>query len=420
LQEVRDEASGVKITVVKQLFVVAALVAGLGAPGAAQIAQVPPGAQMPDPKQMSGVPLPTGEIPAGTVTVRVVRGSLSNLVTGHPVELVGDVAASGRTNDAGRAEFTGLEPGSRVKAVTVVDGERIESQEFTLPPQAGIRVMLVATDPGAAKRAEEDQTLAQAPARTGIVVLGEQSRFVFELGDDGLTVFNIYQILNTARTPVQPAVPIVFQLPPEALRPALLDGSSPLAAVAGDRVNVNGPFPPGMTLVQFAYTMPYSGGTVTVKQRLPAALAQLSVVAQKVGELRLSSAQLAQQRDMSAEGQNYILGQGPPLAAGSDLTFVFSGLPHTPTWPRNLALTLAVLILAGGAYAAVRGRHAKGATAERKRLEAERERLFVQLTRLEESHRAGTVDPQVYASRRRELVGALERVYAALDDAVAA
>jgi hypothetical protein len=383
-------------------------------------AQTAPGAQMPDLRQMSGVPLPTGDLPAGTVTVRVVRGALSNLVVGQLVELAGEVTGSAKTNDAGRAEFTGLAPGARVRAIAVVDGERLESQEFTLPAQAGIRLMLVASDPEAAGRAEEDKRLAQGPARTGIVVMGEQSRFVFEIGDDGLTVFTIVEIVNTARVPVQPAVPIIFELPAGALRAAVLEGSSPLAVAAGDRVNVSGPFPPGPTLVQFAYTLPYSGGSATMTQRLPAALAQLSVVAQKVGDLRLSSPQIAQQRDMSAEGQTYILGQGPPLAAGTDLTFAFSGLPHTPLWPRNLAITAACVILVLGAWAAVGGRHARGATVERQRLEQERERLFAQLTALEAAHQAGTADVEEYGSRRRELIVALERVYAALDDAVAA
>ena len=392
----------------------------LAVPATAQIAQVPPGAQMPDPKQMSGVPLPAADMPSGTVTVRVIRGSLSNIITAHPVELSGDVSASASTNDAGRAEFSGLKPGAKVKAATVVDGERLESQLITLPLQGGVRLMLVATDPEAAKRAEEDRKLATAPARTGIVVFGDQSRLVFELADGGLTVFNLFQILNTARTPVQPAVPIVFQLPDGAARPTILEGSSPLAAIAGERVNVNGPFPPGMTLVQFAYSLPYSGGSATVVQRLPAALAQLSVVAQKVGDLRLSSPQVSQQRDMTAEGEIYILGQGPPLAAGSDLTFSFSGLPHAPLWPRNVALSLAGLILLAGAYAAVRGRQSKGASIERQRLEAERERLFAELAALDAAQAAAAAPQPGYAERRRVLVTALERVYAALDEAVAA
>jgi hypothetical protein len=383
-------------------------------------AQVVPGGQMPDPKQMSGVPLPTSDIPAGTVTVRVVRGTLSNLVVGQPVELTGDVSASAKTNDAGRAEFAGLAPGARLKAVAVVDGERLESQEFTVPGQAGVRMMLVATDPGAARRAEEDRKLAEGPARTGVVVLGEQSRYVIEVGDDGLTVFNLYQIVNTARVPVQPAVPIVFDAPQNARGTALLEGSSPLAAVAGGRVTVQGPFPPGMTLVQFAFTLPYSGGAETISQRIPAALAQLAVVLQKVGDMRLSSPQVAQQRETTAEGQTYIVGQGPPLAAGSVISLEIAGLPHAPTWPRNVALALAGVILALGAWGAAGGRSTREAGAERQRLEAERERLFADLAAIEESHLAGGLDPREYAIRRRELVTALERVYAALDGAIAA
>ena len=358
--------------------------------------------------------------PPGTVTVRVVRGALSNLVVDQAVELTGDASASARTNDAGRAEFTGLVPGSKVKAVTIVDGERIESQEFTLPAQSGVRLMLVATDPAGAARAEEDRKLAAGPARTGVVVLGDQSRYVIELGDDGLSVFNIFQIVNTARVPVQPAVPIVFDLPFTGRGLALLQGSSPLAAVTGERVTVNGPFPPGMTLVQFAYTLPYASGSQTIAQRIPAALAQLSVVVQKAGDMRLTSPQVTQQRDVTAEGRTYILGQGPPLAAGSTITLDLTGVPHAPTWPRDVALGLAGLILLLGGWGAAGGRSARRLSAERKRLEAERERLFEELAATEELDRAGRIDPQAYATRRRELIAALERVYAALDDAVAA
>ena len=376
------------------------------------------GGQMPDPKQMSGVPLPTSDLPAGTVTVRVVRGSLSNLVVDQQVELVGDASAATRTNDAGRAEFTGLKPGARVRAVTTVDGERLESQEFTLPPTAGVRLMLVATDPASARRSEEDRKLAEGPARTGIVVLGDQSRFVIEPGEDGLTVYNIWQITNTARMPVRPAVPIVFTIPDGAQRPTLLEGSSPLASVVGNRVNVSGPFPPGTTLVQFAYLLRYSGDSGTVTQRIPAALAQLAVVVQKVGTTKLSSAQLSEQRDVTTQGQTYILGQGPPIPAGTDISLVLTGLPHPPLWPRNVAVALAIIVLLTGTYGAVRGK--SGAAVERRRLEAERERLFAALTALEESHRTGAVPPRVYASRRREMVAALEAIYAALDETAAA
>ena len=57
----------------------------------AMLAQVAPfagqGAQMPDPKQISGMPLPVADVPIGTVTVRVISGQLTNALPGQTVEL---------------------------------------------------------------------------------------------------------------------------------------------------------------------------------------------------------------------------------------------------------------------------------------------------------------------------------------------
>ncbi len=371
---------------------------------------------------MSGVPLPVVDLAPGTVTVRVVRGSMANVINGHPVELHGGpTLLTVTTNSTGRAEFQGLRVGTRVKAVTTVDGERLESQEFEVPQNGGIRVALVATDPEAAAREARDKALAQGPAQPGMVVIGEQSRFIFEIGDDGLNVFNIMQILNTARVPVQPPAPVVFDLPAESSNAAVLQGSSPQAALAGKRVTVSGPFAPGTTLVQFAYAIPISSGEITVKQPLPAPLSQLLVMAQKVGEMRLTSPQLTQQREMQAEGQPYIRAQGPGLKAGDTVAFTFSGLPHAPVWPRNVALACAVLILLAGAWGSTRRAGPRApAKARRGRLEAKRDRLFNELTLLEDQHRRGAIDPDRYAERRRELVAALERVYAELDEEAAA
>ena len=383
-------------------------------------AQAPPGGGpgMPDPRQMSGIPLPMADDPAGTVTVRLIRGSLSNPITGHAVELQGGATPlQGTTNEAGRAQFTNVRPGTRLQAVAVVENERLVSQEFEIPRSGGIRLMLVAADPDAAGGSSEDRS----PAQPGTVVLGDQSRFIFELNDDGMSVFNILQILNAARVPVEVAQPLMFELPDAAEGVALLEGSSPQAAVVGRQVTVTGPFAPGMTLVQFGYSMPYSGDVLTVAQRLPAALTRLTVLAQKVGETHLTSPQMAEHRDMTADGQTYIVGQGPALNAGDVVTFNFTGLPHAPTWPRNLAIGLAVAIFAAGAWGSVRRGTAAAAVIRRqRRLEDRRDRFFKELTFLEEQHRAGELDAPRYAVKRREIVSALERIYAELDEEAAA
>ncbi len=394
--------------------VIAAFLCGASTDSVAR--QMPGG--MPDAKQMSGLPLPVGDVPIGTVSVRLIKGALTNPLAGQTVELEGASPMKVVTNEQGRAEFSNLPPGARVKAVVVVAGERLESQEFQVPRTGGIRVMLVASDPEAAKQAEVQR---KAPAQPGTVVLGDQSRFVFEFNDDGLSVFNILQIVNSAATPVQPAEPLVFELPADAQGAAMLEESSPQAALAGRRVTVNGPFAPGMTLVQFAYSLNYSGDTLTVRQRLPAAMTQLTVLAQKVGDTHLTSPQMAEHREMAAEGQAYIVGQGPALKAGDEVRFDFTGLPHTTTWPRNVALAAAVVILLAGAWGSMRGGSVSaGSSDRRKKLEARRERLFAELTSVEEQHRAGGLDAHRYAAQRRDLVTALERIYAELDEEAAA
>ena len=83
---------------------------------------------------MSGIPRPVDDLPPGAVSVRLVRGALSNNITGHPVELLVDgQPRTVETDEAGRAQFSNLPAGATLKAVAVVDGERLESQEFPVP-----------------------------------------------------------------------------------------------------------------------------------------------------------------------------------------------------------------------------------------------------------------------------------------------
>jgi hypothetical protein len=373
-------------------------------------------AQMPDPKQMSGVPLPVGDLPVGTVTVRVVRGTMTNVISGQRVDLIGPTPMSANTNDAGRAEFTGLQPGIRVRASTTVDGENLESQEFTVPSNGGIRLALVATD-----KAGPNPQAAQAPAPIGTVVLGPQSRFIFEMGDETLNCFAVLEIVNGASTPVQTPQPIVFDLPAGSRGAGLLEGSTPQASVLDKRIIVRGPFAPGTTSLQFGYSLPITGASLTLDQSLPLPLGQVSVMAQKVGDMQLDSPQIAEHRDMPLQGETFIVGKGPAIPAGRVMSFRFTGLPHQPVWPRNLALGLVLAILGVGVWASVRrSAGTQRDDAHRKRLVARRDRLFAELTSIEEQHREQTIDADRYTERRRELLAALERVYAQLDDEAAA
>ena len=81
---------------------------------------------------------PTGhDLPDRTISVRVIRGDLSNNLPDQPVEFIIDgKSQTVKTDDGGRAQVGPVPPGATVKAATTVDGERIESQEFPAPCRA--------------------------------------------------------------------------------------------------------------------------------------------------------------------------------------------------------------------------------------------------------------------------------------------
>jgi hypothetical protein len=332
----------------RQLSVLAGAVASFVLLAAPLLAQV----EMPDLKQVSGKPLPSPDVPVGTVTVRVIRGSFSNNLVGQTVDVTVDGKTRSFTTDAnGRVEIPGLKPGTHVKAVAVVTGERLESEEITMA-SSGVRVMLVATDPDTAKREAEDQKLARGPAVKGLVVFGPASRVVAEMAQDRLSVYYLFDILNTARSPVDIGGPLIVELPREARGASLLQDSSKQATASGARVTVLGPFAPGTTPVRVAFELPYTGGTAEIASRLPAALQQLIVIVAQVGGLDLASPQITAKREVTDQGERIMVGTGPAIQAGQTLNVEITGLPHHPVWPRYLALAIAGSVMTAGIWAA--------------------------------------------------------------------
>ncbi len=145
----------------------------------------------PDPRQMSGIPLPDPQLSSGTITVRVIRGSLANNVPDHPVELrQGDNVVTVATDMEGRAEFLTLNSGQTVIAPTELDGVRFDSQPFHVPGRGGIRLMLVGigdSDTGA---------LNDVPAQSGTVTFGAESRVVVERGEETVSIFFSFVIVQ--------------------------------------------------------------------------------------------------------------------------------------------------------------------------------------------------------------------------------
>jgi hypothetical protein len=105
----------------------------------------PPAGAVAEPAQMSGMPLQVGDLPPGVIVVRVIRRSFAENVANQRVDLrVGARSISAVTDASGRAQFNAQPVGVRVMATATVDGERLDSQEFEIPAQGGVRMVLVA------------------------------------------------------------------------------------------------------------------------------------------------------------------------------------------------------------------------------------------------------------------------------------
>ena len=365
--------------------------------------------QMPDPRQMSGIPRPVTDLPQGHVSVRLIRGQLANNIQGHPVEmLAGGKVLTVTTDENGRAEFSGVASGTVAKAIATVDGERLESQEFPWPGSGGIRLMLVATPKGG------DAPAPVFQPQPGNVVLGDETRVIIDHADDALQVYYILDIQNSARAPVNPPSAVVVNMPSGALSATVLAGA-PQAVALGDHVAITGPFASGKTEVQIAFRLPVTSGDVTFEQSLPLAVPGVAVLMKKVGDISLTSPQLPNVQEREIQGERYILAQGPPITAGRPLAITVSGLPHHTPWPRRIALALAIIIVGAGLLAASRRPSASPDAARLKQLSGKREKIYNELVRLEQQRRSGSIDEQKYAERRPVLMTQLERVYRDLD-----
>jgi len=392
-----------------KLLVVAVVLGGLAAsaPARAQMEGAGGMAGMPDAKAMSGIPRPESTLAAGSVAARLLRGQFSNPIVGHDVEfIVNGKSQTVKTDEIGRAVASGLAPGSSVRVLATVAGERIESQEFQLPAESGVVLLLVAADKTAAQQMEKS-------AVAGTVTIGGQSRVITQFEDEALQVYYLFDFVNATQAPIK-ADPIVFDLPPGAQNATVLEGSAPNAVAKGPRVTVTGPFAPGVTSVQLGYSLP-PAVRVSIRQKLPLALGQVVLMAEKVGAMAVTSPQLTNIRDANEGGRPLLLGMGPALEAGDVLALDITGLPHHSTWPRTTTLALAALVLAGGLWGALRTGGRSAAASARQQLEKRREQRFAELLRLEQRHKAGQVGDEAFGAQRDELLADLERIYGELD-----
>jgi hypothetical protein len=260
-------------------------------------------------------------------------------VNGQPTTLT--------TDEGGRAQISGLAAGDRLSATAAVDGQPLVTQAVTIA-DTGIRFVLVAGGP--AEPAAGAASVAAAPGR---VTFGPESRIVLDYAGERLNVYYVLQIANASGVPVDLGGPLAIDLPEEARGAAVIDGTTANATANGARITVTGPFAPGMSNVNAAFELPFSGPTAVLDQPWPAPLERLTVFALQSGALDLQSAQFTSKQATAEQGQPLVVGFVPALPAGESLRVEVTGLPHHAVWPRNTALTLGGALAALGIWAAI-------------------------------------------------------------------
>lgn len=112
------------------------------------LAQEMPGAAPAAQGGATSAPLFVGDLPVGSVSVRVSRPAMEAIAG---VSVVGTwttpdgkrKSALAQTGDDGRATFTALPPGSTFEAQATVDSEHLVSAPFAIPAQGGTRLLMI-------------------------------------------------------------------------------------------------------------------------------------------------------------------------------------------------------------------------------------------------------------------------------------
>jgi hypothetical protein len=129
--------------------------------------------------------------------------------------------------------------------------------------------------------------------------------------------------------------------------------------------------------------VPYDGDTLTFAQALPLTMRQTTVVVRKVGDVRLELPGVRSQREARLEGRTYIVVNADRIEANGQLNVRLRGLPHRPTWPRYLALLLALAITLAGVWIAIQPDRGSQDDSDANTLRARRAALFEQLVTVE-------------------------------------
>jgi hypothetical protein len=399
-------------------------------PGHPNTEELPPGHPSTDEQPGQGnkpIPdrvAPDEEMPAGTIDVLILDsddqpvpnvaislGILFNSVSkGDSRERV-----AATTDGDGYHRFSNLKVGSSVHYRINTDNgpATYGSQPFSLTEHGGMKVILHRYD--ATTSLEESKVLMEA-----IVLL--------ELKQDTIAINHLLRVNNFGRN-AYVATDLRIPFPPDYQGFDKEDTMSGAGIIERDgAMELTGTFPPGQTETSYRYQVPLAfGSEQKLRLTLPPRIYMSRLILKASKEMTLGVAGFpAPQEGRWNDGARVLHTTFAPQSE-AEIARIFQsttpitvdvslqGLP-TPGPKRVIAVLLAIVaVAAGGFYLYRRRQSGELAPDQREDLEHARDTLLGEIALLEKMHARGDVGPKSYESLRNQLLEALARIMAQLD-----
>ncbi len=388
--------------------------------------------------------------PAGTMTVSVIHSDDTSPMGGIPVEVMKeghDVVASGTSAADGLVEFPGLDVTASYRIAVTVRGKRITTGTVTLPGNAGLMVPIAVTW-GPDQPTGRIGELSWGPDRVYVVRVATQDgrehystpfqltsargaevtipvtttpTFRFSLGgglDDDLMRFQgMFFLRNDSFSPFALGGGVKIPLPRGFVGAGVAEQQqTQIDVVPGSGFVYRGPLPPGGVDFTGGFALPVDAGELDFDLPLPYGADRSNVRFRYLPGVRATASAGARAQvvgDPSTGSQVYEV-NGIDFGPGQSFSMRVSGLPHVPTWHRDVRRLMGLIVVALVIWTLV-GIFGRRRSARAEPSRDRREELLDQLTDLERRQRAGNLAATRYQRERERLLTELESLYAGGD-----
>jgi hypothetical protein len=393
-------------------------------------------------------PVADAALKDGAIDVHVSRKGTG--VEGIAIALVaaegGAGVADGKTDGEGRAVFSQVAAGGKLKLRAFVHGRALESPAFDAPQKGGVKIdvevnwqeveSLRATFKGVASGPDKvyiaravggeraslsppfQMTEARGAATQIIVFPGILMGFHggTQLDDDKLWFEIQFTVLNPSAVPYDSGPSgLRIPLPRGFIGASVRDEMTARVKVDGEKGLVwRGAIPPGQKSFIASFALPTEGGRVDFAMPLPVGAIQSQMVLEDIPGMRIEAPAGVDKETRTSEGKKFVLLTGIERRPGEELSFRVAGLPQAPGWRSwvRRGVGLVVLGLLGwGVFSIARSR---GTRSRAEELESEREELLQALTQLEADLQRKKIAAPLYKKQKAALTSRLEAVYGEL------